>query len=162
MLFQRWRTRWWRKMRKYLFQKMLYLLPETVIRKDTSLKTIHSRKPWNTYLSEKFCHLLPHCCVLQTSYFKWTCLVFTALLTLAKSIRYLIHNVGLIRTAVSAVRGCKMYHEKESVYFSESEVIVFSAARFNFCPDGWFSHNSRCFKFISSPMNWYSAEVLLL
>ncbi|XP_040891579.1 ladderlectin-like [Toxotes jaculatrix] len=31
-------------------------------------------------------------------------------------------------------------------------------SRFNFCPDGWFSYNSRCFKFINTPLSWYSAE----
>ncbi|XP_036008040.1 ladderlectin-like isoform X1 [Fundulus heteroclitus] len=32
------------------------------------------------------------------------------------------------------------------------------AARFNFCPDGWFSFENRCFKFINTPMNWFNAE----
>ncbi|XP_047204396.1 ladderlectin-like [Girardinichthys multiradiatus] len=32
------------------------------------------------------------------------------------------------------------------------------AARFNFCPDGWYMFESRCFKFINSPMSWYNAE----
>ncbi|XP_042288259.1 ladderlectin-like isoform X3 [Thunnus maccoyii] len=31
-------------------------------------------------------------------------------------------------------------------------------ARFSFCPDGWFSYGSRCFKFVNTPMNWYNAE----
>ncbi|XP_028310817.1 galactose-specific lectin nattectin-like isoform X1 [Gouania willdenowi] len=31
-------------------------------------------------------------------------------------------------------------------------------ANFNFCPQDWLSHGSRCFKFISSPMTWYNAE----
>ncbi|XP_040892650.1 ladderlectin-like [Toxotes jaculatrix] len=31
-------------------------------------------------------------------------------------------------------------------------------SRFNFCPDGWFSYNSRCFKFINTPLSWYNAE----
>ncbi|KAL3966450.1 regenerating islet-derived protein 4 [Sarotherodon galilaeus] len=29
---------------------------------------------------------------------------------------------------------------------------------FSFCPDGWFSYGSRCFKFINSPKSWISAE----
>ncbi|KAL7404427.1 hypothetical protein ABVT39_014586 [Epinephelus coioides] len=31
-------------------------------------------------------------------------------------------------------------------------------ARFNFCPDGWLQHGSRCFRVISTPMSWYRAE----
>ncbi|KAL7405015.1 hypothetical protein ABVT39_022409 [Epinephelus coioides] len=31
-------------------------------------------------------------------------------------------------------------------------------ARFNFCPDSWLQHGSRCFRFISTPMSWYRAE----
>uniref|UniRef100_A0A669AYX4 Ladderlectin n=1 Tax=Oreochromis niloticus TaxID=8128 RepID=A0A669AYX4_ORENI len=31
-------------------------------------------------------------------------------------------------------------------------------SRFSFCPDGWFSYGSRCFKFINSPKSWISAE----
>uniref|UniRef100_A0A668UMK2 C-type lectin domain-containing protein n=1 Tax=Oreochromis aureus TaxID=47969 RepID=A0A668UMK2_OREAU len=31
-------------------------------------------------------------------------------------------------------------------------------SHFSFCPDGWFSYGSRCFKFINSPKSWISAE----
>uniref|UniRef100_A0A3B5JZ68 C-type lectin domain-containing protein n=1 Tax=Takifugu rubripes TaxID=31033 RepID=A0A3B5JZ68_TAKRU len=35
---------------------------------------------------------------------------------------------------------------------------VFSAARINFCPSGWFTYGYRCYIFVNSPMNWYSAK----
>ncbi|KAM6942281.1 ladderlectin-like [Lycodopsis pacificus] len=31
-------------------------------------------------------------------------------------------------------------------------------SRFSFCPSGWFSHGSRCFTLINTPMTWYNAE----
>ncbi|XP_041808617.1 ladderlectin-like [Chelmon rostratus] len=31
-------------------------------------------------------------------------------------------------------------------------------SRFNFRPVGWLSHNSRCYKFVNSPLSWYKAE----
>ncbi|KAG7225794.1 hypothetical protein INR49_014445 [Caranx melampygus] len=31
-------------------------------------------------------------------------------------------------------------------------------ARFNPCPNGWYHHGTRCFMFVRTPMNWYSAE----
>ncbi|XP_028265486.1 ladderlectin-like [Parambassis ranga] len=31
-------------------------------------------------------------------------------------------------------------------------------AAFNYCPDGWFSHNFRCFLFVNSPKSWHTAE----
>ncbi|XP_051242144.1 ladderlectin-like [Dicentrarchus labrax] len=57
----------------------------------------------------------------------------------------------------------------EEIFVPEDSVLVprnahvFEEAaapesRYNFCPDGWFSQGSRCFKFINSPMSWYSAE----
>ncbi|KAG8014978.1 hypothetical protein GBF38_022204 [Nibea albiflora] len=38
------------------------------------------------------------------------------------------------------------------------EEMAAAPARFNFCPDGWFSYGSRCFKFVNSAMSWYNAE----
>ncbi|XP_029695158.1 ladderlectin-like [Takifugu rubripes] len=31
-------------------------------------------------------------------------------------------------------------------------------ARINFCPSGWFTYGYRCYIFVNSPMNWYSAK----
>lgn len=41
----------------------------------------------------------------------------------------------------------------------EGQLSVLSAARFDFCPTGWFSYNLRCYKFVNSPMTWFNAEV---
>ncbi|XP_062296552.1 ladderlectin-like [Scomber scombrus] len=40
----------------------------------------------------------------------------------------------------------------------EFEEAAAPESRFNFCPDGWFSHASRCFLFVNTPMSWYNAE----
>uniref|UniRef100_A0A3Q3WQ88 C-type lectin domain-containing protein n=1 Tax=Mola mola TaxID=94237 RepID=A0A3Q3WQ88_MOLML len=47
---------------------------------------------------------------------------------------------------------------KKSVFFNQHNITVLLAARYNICPDGWFSYGSRCFMFVNSPMTWYSAE----
>nr|XP_033478787.1 ladderlectin-like [Epinephelus lanceolatus] len=39
-----------------------------------------------------------------------------------------------------------------------SEEAAAPESRFNFCPDGWLQHGSRCFRLISTPMSWYRAE----
>nr|XP_046256171.1 ladderlectin-like isoform X1 [Scatophagus argus] len=52
----------------------------------------------------------------------------------------------------------KMTPKDEEVFEPEDSVPVPRNARFNFCPDGWFSHGSRCFMFVNSPLSWYSAE----
>uniref|UniRef100_A0A673BBE0 C-type lectin domain-containing protein n=1 Tax=Sphaeramia orbicularis TaxID=375764 RepID=A0A673BBE0_9TELE len=41
---------------------------------------------------------------------------------------------------------------------SEEAAAPEGKSRFNVCPDGWFSHGSRCFLFVNSPMSWYNAE----
>ncbi|XP_030284949.1 ladderlectin-like isoform X1 [Sparus aurata] len=46
----------------------------------------------------------------------------------------------------------------DEVLVQEESVPDNKDARFNFCPDGWFSHGSRCFMFVNTPMTWYSAE----
>uniref|UniRef100_A0A672YH37 C-type lectin domain-containing protein n=1 Tax=Sphaeramia orbicularis TaxID=375764 RepID=A0A672YH37_9TELE len=48
--------------------------------------------------------------------------------------------------------------EEEVFVPLELSVSCFSAVRFNVCPGGWFSHGSRCFLFVNSPMSWYNAE----
>ncbi|XP_063740812.1 ladderlectin-like isoform X2 [Eleginops maclovinus] len=39
--------------------------------------------------------------------------------------------------------------------FEEAEA---PESRFNFCPDGWYSHNSRCFTVVNTATDWYTAE----
>uniref|UniRef100_A0A667ZZU0 C-type lectin domain-containing protein n=1 Tax=Myripristis murdjan TaxID=586833 RepID=A0A667ZZU0_9TELE len=36
--------------------------------------------------------------------------------------------------------------------------LCVSPVRFSFCPDGWFKHGARCFRFVNSPMSWHNAE----
>ncbi|KAK5866601.1 hypothetical protein PBY51_020780 [Eleginops maclovinus] len=38
------------------------------------------------------------------------------------------------------------------------EEVAAPESRFNFCPDGWYSHNSRCFIVANSATDWYTAE----
>uniref|UniRef100_A0A672F7G4 C-type lectin domain-containing protein n=1 Tax=Salarias fasciatus TaxID=181472 RepID=A0A672F7G4_SALFA len=42
---------------------------------------------------------------------------------------------------------------------SVTDSLCLSAARYNSCPDGWSSYNSRCFKFFDTAMTWYNAEI---
>uniref|UniRef100_A0A674NYB3 C-type lectin domain-containing protein n=1 Tax=Takifugu rubripes TaxID=31033 RepID=A0A674NYB3_TAKRU len=56
--------------------------------------------------------------------------------------------------AGGAEKESKMLQEEED----EESDPASRNARFNFCPDGWFTHNYRCYIFVNSPMNWYSAK----
>ncbi|KAM9398510.1 ladderlectin-like [Salvelinus alpinus] len=45
------------------------------------------------------------------------------------------------------------YDVKSLLYF----ICVFTAAR-RFCPDGWFSYQSKCYMFVNTPRSWFGAE----
>ncbi|KAE8288137.1 hypothetical protein D5F01_LYC14205 [Larimichthys crocea] len=47
---------------------------------------------------------------------------------------------------------------EEAAVEAPEEHMDAPSARYNFCPNGWFSHGSRCFKFVNTPMTWYNAE----
>ncbi|XP_073332167.1 ladderlectin-like [Pagrus major] len=66
--------------------------------------------------------------------------------------------LSILLWVASAEMEDKMTMMGDEVLVPEESVPVPKNARLNFCPDGWFSHGSRCFMFVNTPMNWYSAE----
>ncbi|XP_059187455.1 ladderlectin-like [Centropristis striata] len=46
----------------------------------------------------------------------------------------------------------------EEVFAPEDSVPAPRNARFNLCPNGWYSHESRCFLYSQTAMTWHRAE----
>ncbi|KAL3067569.1 hypothetical protein OYC64_022096 [Pagothenia borchgrevinki] len=46
----------------------------------------------------------------------------------------------------------------EEEFVPEDSVPVPRNARINYCPDGWYSHNSRCFLVVNTASTWFQAE----
>ncbi|CDQ92275.1 unnamed protein product, partial [Oncorhynchus mykiss] len=40
------------------------------------------------------------------------------------------------------------------------EVAAAPKAARRFCPDGWFSYQSKCYMFVNTPRSWFNAEVI--